>query len=126
MHSPNDTRDSAAYPELAEVTGRGGSAPVALLRIEDEAEAAGVLARAFRDNPGMVALLDPGDTAWRQRMLGRLMPILVGAYRVHGQAWVTRDGGRIAGVALVAPPAPIRPPCGCRRASPAKSLGECP
>lgn len=72
--------------------------------------AAAVLARAFCDNPGIVAMLGTRSPARRLALLQRLTPVLARVYREHGAAWVARarDGG-IAGVALVAPPG-VYPP----------------
>lgn len=78
---------------------------VELLRVEDEAAAALVIARAFVDNPGMVAVLDSDDAARRLALLSRLFPVFVAAYRKHGAAFIARDdSGAITGVALTLPP----------------------
>lgn len=73
------------------------------LRRADQPEAAALLARAFRDNPGMVALLDSDDAEHRANLLGRLMPVFVQSYAKHGLAWAVRAGDQLAGVALILP-----------------------
>jgi GNAT superfamily N-acetyltransferase len=72
--------------------------------------AAGVLARAFRDNPGFVAMLGTHRAERRLSLLERLTPVFARVYQHHGRAWVVRDAdGAIAGVALTAPPG-VYPP----------------
>jgi ribosomal protein S18 acetylase RimI-like enzyme len=72
--------------------------------------AASVLARAFRDNPGFVAMLGTRRAERRLSLLERLTPVLTRGYCDYGRAWVARDAdGAIAGVALTAPPG-VYPP----------------
>ena len=74
-------------------------------------EVAGILARAFRDNPLHVAVLGP-DPAKRLRANERSMRELVPIARRAGIAIEARDGARGAGVLLAAPPHgyPFPPP----------------
>jgi ribosomal protein S18 acetylase RimI-like enzyme len=111
-------RDPSARSELWEATSSHlHDAPaVEPLSQVDEPEAAAVLARAFRDNPGVVAVLDTDDTARRSALLERFMPIAVSAYRRYGEVRVTRDAGKIAGVALGLPPGQYPPSLRLQRA----------
>lgn len=88
---------------------RGDEPAPERLRGEDVPEAAALMARAFRDNPSMVVLLDSDHAERRARLLARLMPVLVAAYAKHGVAWATRAGERLAGVALTLPPGDYPP-----------------
>jgi ribosomal protein S18 acetylase RimI-like enzyme len=74
------------------------------LQPDDLVAASEVLARAFRDNPGMCAVLG-GDETERLRMLQKLAPAFVECYRRHGRAQVVRAGRRIVAVALWQRPA---------------------
>lgn len=76
-----------------------------------DSEAAGILARAFRDNPLHVAVLG-GDAALRLRANRRSMAELVPIARRAGMAIEARQGARGAGVLLAAPPHgyPLPPP----------------
>jgi ribosomal protein S18 acetylase RimI-like enzyme len=79
-------------------------ATLEVLSPADVGEAAAVLARAFRDNPGMIAMLDCDDPARRLRLLAAVFPGFVASYRQHGQASVVRVGGKLVAVALTLGP----------------------
>jgi len=85
-----------------------GIAPIAE---PHEREAAGVLARAFRDNPLHVAVLGP-DPARRLRANERGMRDLLPVVRRAGLALEARAGERCAGALLATPPFayPLPPP----------------
>ena len=68
-----------------------------------EGEVAGVLARAFRDNPLHVAVLGP-DPARRLRSNERGMRDLLPVVRRGGLALEARTGDRCAGALLATPP----------------------
>ncbi len=82
------------------------SAPgVEALEARELTNAASVLARAFRDNPGITAMLGTKNPERRLSLLERLTPVLTRAYRDHAEAWIVRaPDGTIAGVALTAAP----------------------
>lgn len=63
-------------------------------------DAAGVLARAFRDNPGTLALLAGDGPDARERLLGGTMRGAVEATRRWGTAECLREGGRVVAVSL--------------------------
>lgn len=88
-----------------------GPFEVTPLAVDHEREAAGALARAFRDNPLHVAVLGP-DPARRVRANLRSMRELVPAVRRAGLALEARRGGSCAGALLAAPPFayPLPPP----------------
>lgn len=91
--------------------GSWGEADVAPLGAARDGEAAGALARAFRDNPLHVAVLGP-DPARRLNANLRSMAELVPVARRAGLALEARSGERCAGVLLAAPPHayPFPPP----------------
>lgn len=80
-----------------------------LLREHELPAASTLLARAFRDNPGTVAVLNSDEPSRRTVLLERLMPVFVAAYAKHGSAQVVRAGERLAGVALLLPPGAYPP-----------------
>lgn len=73
---------------------------------------AGVLARAFRDNPLNRAVIRSDDPSVRLRSnlhgMRSLLPVAV----TNGRILVAREGGRIAGALIAAPPGayPLPPP----------------
>jgi ribosomal protein S18 acetylase RimI-like enzyme len=67
-------------------------------------EAAAVLARAFRDNPGVRAILHRQPSEVRQRIFERLSRAFVEAARRHGLATGVLENERIAGATLAYPP----------------------
>ncbi|HEX7671619.1 MAG TPA: GNAT family N-acetyltransferase [Polyangiaceae bacterium] len=72
--------------------------------------AAGVLARAFRDNPGMVAVLPDLTDSDR---LGLLEPCMLGFVKSmfrYGTVEVVKEGGAIVAVALAFRPGEFPPP----------------
>jgi ribosomal protein S18 acetylase RimI-like enzyme len=71
---------------------------------QDAASAGALLARAFCDNPGMVAMLDSDDSAVRLRVLQRVLPGFVASYVRHGTAQGVRVGERLVAVSLVLAP----------------------
>lgn len=70
----------------------------------EEKEAAGVLARAFVDNPGMLAILDRSDREERLELLKRGFLSFIEATLHGGRIEVVRADGAIAGVQLTVPP----------------------
>jgi len=80
------------------------------LQARDVRAAASVLARAFRDNPGMCGLLrgDPAET--RLRVLQRCMLGFAEAVRRHGVAEVVKERAEISAVSLAFPPGGYPPP----------------
>jgi len=76
-----------------------------------EARVAGdVLARAFADNPGMVALAKGDDHATRERLVRPCMVGFVEGMLRHGRVEVIRDGQRVLAVALTVAPGRYPPP----------------
>jgi GNAT superfamily N-acetyltransferase len=73
-------------------------------------EAAGVLARAFRDNPGFVALLKGDSPEGRLRFLGPCMVGFVESILRYGAGEVVKDGDRIVAVSLSFAPDRFPPP----------------
>lgn len=90
---------------------------LAALDAQDCDAAAGVLARAFRDNPLNRAVIACEDPARRLRVnlhgMGSLMPAALG----HARVLAARDGGRVIGVLIGVPPGafPLPPPPWIRR-----------
>lgn len=80
------------------------------LAATDVAEAAAVLTRAFRDNPGMCALFKGDPEATRARLIGPCMVGFVESVLRHGVAEVVKDEGKIAAVSLSFPPDGFPPP----------------
>src|SRR6185436_1269823 len=76
----------------------------------DVAEAGAVLARAFRDNPGVVAVLDADDPGRRLALMLPGMVGFVGAVRRYGVAEALKSDGRILAVSLSFPPGGFPPP----------------
>jgi ribosomal protein S18 acetylase RimI-like enzyme len=83
---------------------------VQLLERSDRDEAAGVLARAFRDNPAIIAALKGDDPETRLRLLGPCMQSFVESTLRYGVAEVVKDGGRIVAVSLSFAPDRFPPP----------------
>ena len=77
---------------------------VARLSPAEAPTASGVLARAFRDNPGTLALLAGDPPEVRLRLMEPAMAGFVEAVRRWGIAEVAKEGGKIVGVSLVFPP----------------------
>jgi ribosomal protein S18 acetylase RimI-like enzyme len=80
----------------------------------DRDEAGAVIARAFRDNPGMVAVAGTNDADERLRLIARAMPYFVEATVRYGFGEVLRDAGKIVAVSLAAPPGGYPFPLGGR------------
>lgn len=76
----------------------------------DIGEAAAVLARAFRDNPGMLVLFRGDSPEVRLRLLGPCMQGFVEAVVRFGVAEVVKDSGRICAVSLSFGPGQFPPP----------------
>jgi ribosomal protein S18 acetylase RimI-like enzyme len=70
----------------------------------DLAAVAGVLSRAFRDNPGLGGILRGDDAVSRQRVLSGCMLGFARAVLRHGRIDVIRQGGVLVGASLVLPP----------------------
>lgn len=86
------------------------SASVEPLLHADIDRAAGVLARAFRDNPGMLALFRGDTPARRLELLGPCMAGFVKAVLRFGTAEVVKDAGDIVAVSLSFGPGKFPPP----------------
>lgn len=70
-----------------------------------------VLARAFRDNPGMLAVMRDDPPHVRQRLLDRAMTAYAEAFRRYGRVDVARDpSGTIVATALSFAPRAFPPP----------------
>jgi ribosomal protein S18 acetylase RimI-like enzyme len=80
------------------------------LDASDVEAAAGVLARAFRDNPGMLALLPDDSPDARVGLLERGMKGFVRAVSRFGVAEAVADEGRIRAVSLSLGPGGFPPP----------------
>src|SRR4051812_7946209 len=80
------------------------------LAASDSIGAARVLARAFRDSPGMVAVLCGGTPDERVRMLEPCMLGFVEGVLRYGVAEVVREGAEVRAVALAFPPGAFPPP----------------
>jgi ribosomal protein S18 acetylase RimI-like enzyme len=80
--------------------------PIAPLAREDDAGAAGVLARAFSDSPVYAAVLGPREPSALVRTLVRVKRGFVRAARHHGESRVARAeaSGELLGVTLTFPP----------------------
>jgi ribosomal protein S18 acetylase RimI-like enzyme len=77
---------------------------VEVLAESDVNAAAGVLARAFRDNPGMKAILQQDSPDERLRLMLPCMVGFVQAARRYGTAEVVKESGAVAAVSLSFPP----------------------
>jgi len=80
------------------------------LERSDRDEAAGVLAGAFRDNPGMVAVFQGDSPETRLRLLGPCMVGFVESVLRYGVGEVVKDGNRIVAVSLSFAPDRFPPP----------------
>lgn len=78
--------------------------PIEPLVAADRDAAAGVVARAFRDNPGMVAVAGTDDPAERERLLGPALPYFVDTVIRYGVGEVLREDGNILAVSLALAP----------------------
>jgi ribosomal protein S18 acetylase RimI-like enzyme len=83
---------------------------VTALADDDRAAAALVLARAFRDNPGTVALLANDPPEVRLRLMKPAMRGFVDAVHRHGLVEVVKDADRVLAVSLVFAPGGYPPP----------------
>jgi len=72
--------------------------------------AARVLGRAFRDNPGMTAILQGLTEEKRLRLVESCMVGFAASVVRYGVAEVVKDGGAIVGVSLSFPPRAFPPP----------------
>jgi GNAT superfamily N-acetyltransferase len=98
-----------------ESRGLGGAMIRNVVQVEpleraDRDEAAGVLARAFRDNPGFIALLEGDSKDARLRLLGPCMVGFVDSALRYGVGEIVRDEGRIVSVSLSFAPDRFPPP----------------
>ncbi|HVU01693.1 MAG TPA: GNAT family N-acetyltransferase [Polyangiaceae bacterium] len=73
-------------------------------------DTAWVLARAFRDNPGMLALLPGATEEVRLRKLGPCMDGFTRSVVRYGTVEVVKDGGQVVAAALSFPPGRFPPP----------------
>ena len=80
------------------------------LERSDRDEAAGVLARAFRDNPGIIAALKGDSPETRLRLLGPCLESFVESTLRYGVGEVVKDGSRIVAVSLSFAPDRFPPP----------------
>ena len=80
------------------------------LQAIDVRAASEVLARAFLDNPGMLAVLRGDSAEYRLRALERGMLGFTEAVRRYGVAEVVKEDGRVRGVALSFAPGGYPPP----------------
>jgi ribosomal protein S18 acetylase RimI-like enzyme len=80
------------------------SAEVRALEAGHMAPAAALLARAFCDNPAMLAILGSEDHAKRLHRLSAVLPGFVAAYARHGLARGVFVQGELVGAALLSPP----------------------
>lgn len=87
-----------------------------LLTSESEV-AVQLLARAFRDNPLNVAVIDSGDPARRLLVNAHGLRSLLPSAHAHGRVRVRRADGALAAVLIAAPPDgfPLPPPSFLRR-----------
>jgi GNAT superfamily N-acetyltransferase len=76
----------------------------------DRDEAAGVLTRAFCDNPGFIAILKGESKDARLRLLGPCMVAFVDSVLRYGVGEIVRDGNRIVSVSLSFAPDRFPPP----------------
>jgi ribosomal protein S18 acetylase RimI-like enzyme len=87
-----------------------GMPSIEALEPSEAGVAAGVLARAFRDNPGMVAVLPDRTDADRLRLLEPCMLGFVKSMLRYGTVEVVREGGALVAVALAFRPGEFPPP----------------
>lgn len=80
------------------------------IEASEAAEAGGVLARAFRDNPGVMTVLQGDDPETRLRLMTPSMTGFVQGVRWYGTAECVKRDGRIAAVSLSFPPGGYPPP----------------
>jgi ribosomal protein S18 acetylase RimI-like enzyme len=80
------------------------------LERSDRDEAAAVLARAFRDNPGMLAVFKDDAPETRLRLLGPCMLGFVESVLRYGVGEVVKEGNRIVAVSLSFAPHRFPPP----------------
>jgi ribosomal protein S18 acetylase RimI-like enzyme len=80
------------------------------LERSDRDEAAEVLARAFRDNPGIIAALKGDSPETRLRLLGPCMEGFVESTLRYGVGEVVKDANRIVAVSLAFAPDRFPPP----------------
>jgi len=76
----------------------------------DVAAAGGVLARAFRDNPGTLAVLKGDNPDVRLRIMQRSVTDFTDVVRRYGAAEVIKEGGKVTAVALCFGPKQFPPP----------------
>lgn len=80
------------------------------LHAEDVGAAAGVLARAFRDNPGMLVLFKGDPPELRLRLLEPCMHGFIQAVCRYGVAEVAKEDGNVVAVSLSFAPGRFPPP----------------
>lgn len=78
------------------------------------ADAAGVLTRAFEDNPATLAIFAGFSPDELRRCLGRAIAAFVDISLRHGLSEVVLRGGKVAGVALTFGPGAYPPPLGAQ------------
>jgi len=76
----------------------------------ESAQTAAMLARAFRDNPGMLAVLKGDDAATRARALSTIMLGFVTAAHRYGSVEVVKSDGSVVAASLAFPPGGYPPP----------------
>ena len=76
------------------------------------AQTAAMLARAFRDNPGMVAVLKGDGAARRAESLSAILLGFVAATHRYGSVEVVKRGESVVAAALAFPPGRFPPPLG--------------
>jgi ribosomal protein S18 acetylase RimI-like enzyme len=93
-----------------------GAAPIARASAADLPAAAETLARAFRDNALNVAVIG-GDPERRLQSNRHGCRALLPVAHVHGEVWVARSGGELAGALIGVPPFgwPLPPPAAVAR-----------
>ena len=88
-----------------------GGAPIARASAADLPAAAETLARAFRDNALNVAVIG-ADPDRRLRSNRHGCRVLLPVAHAHGDVWIARSGGEVAGALVAVPPLcwPFPPP----------------
>src|SRR6476659_2810771 len=76
----------------------------------DVAAAGGVLARAFRDNPGTLAVLKHDGPDVRLRIMQASVTDFTDVVRRYGAAEVIKENGAVVAVSLSFPPSKFPPP----------------